>query len=449
METLLDLLLHPEYLELFYFCTIGILASALISFLPALHIYNVIGIFMLFVLKFEASMAPMELIALCIGMIVGYSVLNTVPATYFGPGDESMSYYILPSADWVNKGRGYEGVILTGIGTLTGIIALAICAPLFIYVLPGLKTITSPHMFWIIGAVIVYSVMSEWPKGLSQSPDCWTNFKEGWYYLGIGLLLFLASGLLGFIVMSKTLVPVEFAFQSITPVFVGLFAIPWLITNIINIGKVPHQHEAKSVEMDWDLVARGTFGGFLGGFFAAFVPIVTAGVGGLMAGHATAQRDGRLFVMSYGTCKTIYYVGSFLLFFIPGLSLTRGGLACIINPVVDVLTMKEYFVFIGLMLFSAGVSFLLLMPFTKLCIKIVETIPFQVVSIIALAIVVPAVGYFTGWGGMFIMLVATGLGLIPVLFQARRMNLMGVLLLPVCLNMAGYGSAILNFLGLN
>lgn len=44
-------------------------------------------------------------------------------------------------------------------------------------------------------------------------------------------------------------------------------------------------------------------------------------IGGLISGHATAQRDSRLFVMSYGTCKTVYYVGSFLLFFIPGLSL--------------------------------------------------------------------------------------------------------------------------------
>ena len=448
MEQLLDILLHPEYLSLLYFCLIGIFASAIISFLPALHIYNVIGIFMLFVLKFEATMAPLELIALSIGMIVGYSVLNTVPATYFGPGDESMSYYILPSADWVNKGRGFEGVIMTGIGSVTGIIVLAILAPVFIYTLPTLKAITSPHMFWIIGAVIIYSIMSEWPKGLSQSPDCWTNFLEGWYYLGIGFLLFLASGLLGFIVMAKTMVPVQFAFQSITPVFVGLFAMPWLITNVINIGKVPHQHEPESVELDWDLVARGTFGGFLGGFFAAFVPIVTAGVGGLMAGHATAQRDGRLFVMSYGTCKTVYYVGSFLLFFIPGLSLTRGGLACIINPVVSVLTIKEYFIFVGLMLFAAGVSFLLLMPFTRLCLKIVETIPFQWVSVIAMIIVIPAVYLCTGWGGMFIMTVATGLGLIPVLFQARRMNLMGVLLLPVCLNMAGYGNVILKFLGL-
>ncbi|NCB39241.1 MAG: hypothetical protein EOM80_10755 [Erysipelotrichia bacterium] len=445
---ILEYLLHPEHLDLVYFSAIGVLFSALISFLPALHIYNVIGIFLLVVLKFEATMAPMQLISLCIGMIVGYSILNTVPATYFGPGDESMSYYILPSAAWLAKGRGYESIILTGVGAVGGIILLAIMAPAFLLFMPGLKTITSPHMFWILGAVISYMLLSEWPKGISQSESCWANFLEGWKFLGVGLATFILSGILGFIVMAKTMVPVDFAFQSITPVFVGLFAIPWLITNIINIGSIPKQHEAQSMELDWGLVCRGTFGGFLGGFFAAYVPIVTAGVGGLMAGHATAQRDGRLFVMSYGTCKTVYYVGSFLLFFIPGLSLTRGGLAWIVTPVVSVLTMKEYALFVGLMLFSAGMAFLLLMPFTRMCIKIVEKIEYYWVSVIALLLVIPGVYSFTGWGGMAIMTVSTGIGLLPVMFQARRMNLMGVLLVPVCLSMAGYGNEVLRLLGL-
>ncbi|HAE39476.1 MAG TPA: hypothetical protein DCG57_12680 [Candidatus Riflebacteria bacterium] len=445
---ILETLLHPEYLDLFYFSALGVLFSCLISFLPALHIYNVIGIFLLVILKFEATMAPMQLIALCIGMIVGYSILNTVPATYFGPGDESLSYYILPSAAWVAKGRGIESILLTGVGAVGGIIMLAVLAPAFLWFMPGLKTITSPHMFWILGTVIAYMVLSEWPKGISQSESCWENFLEGWKFLSVGLATFLLSGFLGFIVMAKTLVPIEFAFQSITPVFVGLFAIPWLITNIINIGQIPKQHDPESIEMDWGLICRGTFGGFLGGFFAAYIPIVTAGVGGLMAGHATAQRDGRLFVMSYGTCKTVYYVGSFMLFFIPGLSLTRGGLAWIVTPVVSVLTMKEYALFVALMLFSAGMAYLMLAPFTRMCIWIVEKIEYFWVSVVALLIVIPAVFAFTSWGGLAIMTVSTGIGLLPVMFQARRMNLMGVLLLPVCINMAGYGNDVMRFLGL-
>lgn len=444
----LNILLHPEALDLVYFTILGVLFSLVVSFLPALHIYNILGIFLMVVLKFEAGMSAMQLVALCTGMVVGYSILNTVPATYFGPGDESLSYYILPSAQWVSLGRGYESVILTGVGALGGLALLAIFAPVFLWVLPGLKAVTSPHMFWIIMAIIAYILMSEWPKGISQSKSTWENFFEGWKFLGVGLLTFFLSGILGFIVMSRTLVPLEFAFQSITPVFVGLYAVPWLITNIINVGTIPKQYECRSIDLDWGLFSRGIFSGFLGGFFAAFVPIVTAGIGGLMAGHATAQRDNRLFVMSYGTCKTVYYVGSFMLFFIPGLSLTRGGLAWIVTPVVSTLTMKEYLLFVGMMLVATGVSFMLLMPFTRACIRLVELIDYHLISWLAMFITIPMIYYFTGWGGIAIMTVATGIGLLPVLFQARRMNLMGVLLLPVALNMAGYGNDVLRLLGL-
>jgi len=144
----------------------------------------------------------------------------------------------------------------------------------------------------------------------------------------------------------------------------------------------------------------------------------------------------------------VYYVGSFMLFFIPGLSLTRGGLAWIVTPIMSTLTMKEYALFVGMMLVAAGVSFMLLMPFTRICIRLVELIDYHIISWIAMFVTIPMIYFFTGWGGIAIMTVATGIGLLPVLFQARRMNLMGVLLLPVALNMAGYGNDVLRLLGL-
>jgi TctA family transporter len=43
---------------------------------------------------------------------------------------------------------------------------------------------------------------------------------------------------------------------------------------------------------------------------------------------------------------------------------------------------------------------------------------------------------------------ATGIGLIPVAFGCRRMNCMGVLLVPITLNMAGVGASVAHVLGL-
>ncbi len=58
------------------------------------------------------------------------------------------------------------------------------------------------------------------------------------------------------------------------------------------------------------------------------------------------------------------------------------------------------------------------------------------------------VGGVTGWRGLLVTFAATGIGLIPVMFHSRRMNCMGVLLLPMLLNMAGLGSAVAGWLGL-
>ena len=84
-------------------------------------------------------------------------------------------------------------------------------------------------------------------------------------------------------------------------------------------------------------------GGGMGGLFAAFFPVVTGGIGGFLAGHATAQRDDRLFIISQGASKVVYYVGGFLLFFVPGLHLTRGGMAWMLSTLYSAHTPASYF----------------------------------------------------------------------------------------------------------
>ena len=122
--------------------------------------------------------------------------------------------------------------------------------------------------------------------------------------------------------MYRGLVPVEAAYQNLMPAFVGLFAIPWVLQNAFSRTQIPPQHVAASVDADLPLVLRGVLSGAAGGLFAAFFPVVTGGIGGFIAGHATAQRDDRLFIVSQGASKAIYYIGSLLLFFVPGLHLS-------------------------------------------------------------------------------------------------------------------------------
>jgi TctA family transporter len=49
---------------------------------------------------------------------------------------------------------------------------------------------------------------------------------------------------------------------------------------------------------------------------------------------------------------------------------------------------------------------------------------------------------------LLVMGVAAAIGLIPVLFHSRRLNCLGVILLPMACSMSGYGGRIAEWLGL-
>jgi len=250
------------------------------------------------------------------------------------------------------------------------------------------------------------------------------------------------------ILLYRSPVRVGVAFQNLMPAFVGLFAVPWIVTNLLGHVSVPRQTIARSLDITWADVVHGATAGALGGLFAAFLPVVTGGIGGFLAGHATAQRDDRAFLVAQGAAKIVYYVGGFLLFFIPGLHLTRGGMAWMISTRYTPYTPAQYYGATAAALVAGVLAFLMSLWTARLAAAVVSRVSGRTLSWVTLAILMLVVGGVTGPVGLAICAVATGIGLIPVLWGARRMNAMGVLLLPLALNMSGAGHAVAGFFGL-
>jgi putative membrane protein len=80
--------------------------------------------------------------------------------------------------------------------------------------------------------------------------------------------------------------------------------------------------------------------------------------------------------------------------------------------------------------------------------RLVTVMDYRWVSAGTLALLVGGVLVLSGWGGLLIAATATAIGLIPVLWGSRRMNCMGVLLLPLTIQMAGLGPKVAGWLGL-
>jgi putative membrane protein len=393
-------------------------------------------------------MSPEQMAFLFLGLITGYAMLNTISSIFLSVPDDSTVFIVLPGQKYLLQKRGYEAVVLTGIGGLGGLAVLALLAPVASRILPPIREILRPHMAWILWTIIAYMLLSEWPKGTDRAPAGWKRWWDGWKSLTAGLVTFLLSGLLGFVMMYRSVVPVEVAYQNLLPAFVGLFAVPWVLQNLIARVELPSQHIACTVDAPFSAIFQGTAAGVLGGMFAAFFPVITGGIGGFLAGHATAQRDERAFVISQGASKVVYYVGGFLLFFVPGLHLTRGGMAWMVSTQYSAYTPERYFWATAAVLAAGVLAFFLSLGLTRLVIALTARVSYRSISFATLIILLVVVFAMTGWGGLAVCAVATGIGLIPVLWGSRRMNAMGVLLLPIALNMAGAGDTVARLLGL-
>ncbi len=430
----------------------GAVLSSLLAVLPGLHVYNVLGgLVLLFSSARQAGLdlPPEVYLPLMTGMIVGWAMLNTIPSVLLGAPDEAAIFTVLPGQKYLMPGRGYEGAMMTAVGGLAGLFLLVFAVgPLAPRVVPLARRVLAPHMHWILWVIITYMLMSEWPKGGTLGPAGWRKFADAWRGLAAGLATFLLAGVLGFVLLYRSPVSTSVAFQNIMPAFVGLFAVPWCLFNLLSGTRMPPQHTVDSLELDGDVVLRAAASGGLGGGFAAFFPVVTGGVGGLLAGHATAQRDERVFILSQGVSKLVYYVGAFLLFFVPGANLRRGGAAWMLQGFFTPRTWYDYFMILGSVALAGGVAFLMMAPLTRFTLGLIRRVDYRVASGAALAIILAMVLAVTGWMGLSVAVVAAGIGSVPVLFGSRRLNCLGVLLLPMACNMSGVGGRVAGWLGL-
>lgn len=433
------------------FTLMGTVLGSIISFFPSLHVYNVAGICLL-IWTAIGDYLPLAAIApFFLSMVVAFAFVNAIPMTLMGAPDESATVTILPGTRYLQTGRGYEAVMISGIGTLMGVAMLALLTPIAFSVFPYVHVLVSPHLHWVMGLVIVYMLMSEWPKGCGYGRGTWGRLSWAWANVFAGLITFLFSAILGIIIINRSIISPEIGFQNIMPVFIGLFALPSIYQNLLSRETIPAQHICDTVDLNGGDMGKSVFQGTVGGLMAAYIPAVTMGIGAIIAGHATALRGDKLFIVSGGVAKLIYYVGAFLFMFIitpitPS-GLGRGGLRIILTPVFTPQP-GDYYIILATIIISGCTAFLMLPALTRTAIKLLARVDYKVLYVLALLAVSVLVTGLTGFRGFFVMTVASAIGSIPVFYHSRRSNCMAVLLVPIALNMAGIGEEVAYYMGL-
>ncbi|MCS7055654.1 MAG: tripartite tricarboxylate transporter permease [Thermoflexales bacterium] len=425
----------------------GALVGCGLALLPGLHVFNVAGLALALSARDAIGLADQALAMFLLGALVGWAMVNVIPAVFLFAPDDANVIVVLPTTKYLMRGRGAEAVMLVGAGSLGALVGLVLLSPLLDEVLRPLRAIIQPHTGWMLVAIIAFLLLGEWPRADDLAPPM-RRLASAWGYLGAGLLTFVLSGLLGFVLFYRSPIAVESAFVNLMPAFIGLFAVPGLLQILLFGAKPPPQITALPAEIEPRLLLRGSLTGLSGGLFAAVLPVVTGGIGGLLAGHATAQWNDRLFMISLGASKVAYYVGSLLLLFVPGLTLTRGGMAWMLSSVYVPYGWRSYWLAVAGIALAGAVAFVVLVVLARAAAKLVSRLDVKWIAVGSLGVAVVVTLAFTGAAGLIIMLVATTVGLIPVIVGGRRLNCLGVLLLPITLNVIGVGPAVARWLGL-
>ncbi|MGV9199213.1 MAG: tripartite tricarboxylate transporter permease [Promethearchaeia archaeon] len=430
------------------FGLIGVTVAMLLSLIPGFHVYSILGFVVLFLLG-AGTLEPLVFSAFTVSMLVGYCMGSSISAVYFHTPDDSSIFMVFPSQKYLDEGKAYEAVYLTGLGAVIG----AVISCLLIIFASGFLTLLVDliidHSLWIIATAMLFIWMSEWPKDPARQKTRIGRLAAAWVQLSMGLVVIIAAGILGIFLFFSQLVPAERSFQGLAAAFVGLFAFPALIQNLITSKKeIPKQNLGKSFELSSAELAQGIAAGVIGGSLGMMIPSLTAGIGNSFSRHAVAQAGDRSFMLSQGVSRTVYYVGAVLLLFIPGVIIRRGGAALFITLFYVPNTYGELLIIAATIFIISAVGWYLFTLITNGITKSIHKIDTRYISIFGLVVMLILIYLMLGVSGLIVLAVATVIGAIPLLFNTRRVHCIAVITIPIMLSMAGLSMQVSQFFGI-
>ncbi len=426
---------------------IGALLGSLAGLLPGLHVFNLAGAAVLLQVRGLLPIDDAALALLLVAAVAGWAMSSALPAVFLFAPDDSSVAFVLPATRTLLRGHGVQAVMWQAQGGLFGMLLLPLLLVLASVVLRPLLIVITPHLGWMLLALIAFLLMGEWPRADDANPSPWWRAVSAWLYLAAGLLTFVLSGLVGIVLTVRSPIPPEQAYQNLMPAFIGLFTVPGLLQVLGVRGRLPAQ--VLGVEpLPAQTLLRAGLTGMLGGAFAAVMPIVSAGIGGLLAGHATAAQGERGFIVAQGANRVVYFVGGLLLLFVPGLGVVRGGMAWMLSSMF----VPSGWAMFGMALGAAALAALLGWGITRIgalwLAPRATRVSMRAVALFGLMLSVTLSALFTGAAGLGVLVVCTLIGCIPVFVGGRRLNALGILLAPATISINGWMPTVLAVLGL-
>jgi putative membrane protein len=342
---------------------------------------------------------------------VVHTFLDVVPALALGVPDAAMAATAVPGHRLVIQGRGREALRLSALGSG---LAIALAVPLALPVTAVMSRVypaLEPHLPLILAAIAVLLVVGE----------------RSWRArLGAGLAVG-ASGLLGLATLDLETGGLA-AGGTLAPLFAGLFGAPVLVEALGGDG-VPPQADA-TVTVGKQALAGTALVGTVSGAIVGYVSGISSGVAAVGALTVLPGRGPRAYVVVTSGVNTANTV--FALFALVALRDAHTGVLVALDGAGVPLNLPLLLAGCGL---AAAVGFLLVPVAGDRYLAAANRADQTYISVGVLGLLCLVVGALAGLVGVAVFAVSAAVGLVPARFGARRVSLMGVLLVPLAVGL--------------
>ncbi len=422
---------------------LGALTGIVTGLVPGIHVNTVTAL----LLASSASCASLgieysALLAFTCALAISHTFFDVVPGLFLGiPGDETFA--LLPGHELVKQGHGNLAIRLSVAGSAVGLIigvVLVVALLTFGNVIGAFEDGISPWMFWILLAVSAVLILSDSPRGWS-------------------LVVFLASGLLGVAVFGTPLVAggSDAPINALFPALAGLFGVAGLVFAIATAGppsgSPPLSKESPNPTVD-AVAGPGVRGGFAGLVVGLLPGLGAANAATLLlllerwfGRRVSRDKQSRAYLVTTSSLNTAEALFAIAALYLIGRS--RSGASIAVEQILGGIVAPSDLLLISLFMVVAGViaAVMLWRMGASIARWVGKTdelgLNWGVVAFLAALTLL-----LLGLGGLAILVCATVVGLVPLVFKVRRAQLMGFFLVPTMLFYSGQQGRVVDWLSL-
>ena len=391
--------------QILFAIALGILFGTITGLTPGIHI-NLVGIFLVSISgTILIGINPLYLAIFISSMAITHTFVDFIPSIYLGCPDGETELSVLPGHQLLKQGKGHEAVLLSLYGSIFAILILLIISAPSMIIFPKIANATKNIMPYILIFVSFLLILLE-KKKLPA------------------IIVFLLSGIIGFSALNLQNIN-----QPLFPLLTGLFGLPILIKSIKDKTEIPPQ-KTEDIKFKKSKFIKPLTASLISSPICSFLPGLGSGQAAII-GSTLIKTDRRGFIVLIGATNTLVMGFSFITLYL--LSKTRTGAAAAIKQITGTISLHALIIILVSISLASTISFNTTKKISKIFANKINKINYPKLSIYIISFLVLLVIIISGIKGLFILLIASLLGIYSNSLNVRRTLMMGSLMIPTIL----------------